>query len=398
MENFVNFLKKNQKTIIISVLSFLGVFILLRLIFGSKFVRYSGVLPYLWNHEFNKSIQLYSSSRPSRHIFAISGGYRSGKSRALNIAAQKDLEKGLSPIIIDYGLVDSIEDAIEVTKLKVVECLANSASHLTSSDLKKLTEFSKYDKIRYNTSVNFLDNYLMKPYKAIAAALDSIYENKTLHEYGVYRFFDVLSFYEKAFHFSLYIHNYDKLRNLIDHNGEKIGERLTNAVLARLANSDQYTQFIPIYVEIKNSLTRINNSELVLYRMTPIIKRELNKYVDMKAFTAKEMKAIQQEFGPHPGIISDIYEDLRYDVPLDIAIKKARQIVEDKVDQATGGKSNRAIQEFCRTKEKTFYQLPDQSTADMLAPLFENGLLVLKRGLRVALANKAVKHSLCNLK
>ena len=398
MDNFVNFLKKNQKTIIISVLSGLGFLILLKLIFGSKFVRYSGNLPYLWNPEFNKSIQIYSSSRPSRYIFAISGAYRSGKSRAMNIAAQKDFEKGFSPIIVDYGLINNIEDAIEITKLKVVECLTKSASHLTSSDLKQLSEFSKYDKIRYNTSVNFLDNYLMKPYKAIASALDSIFENKTFHEYGVYRFFDVLSFYEKAFHFVLYIHNYDTLKNLVDSNGKKIGEKLTNAALSRLSNSDQFTQYIPIFVEIKNSLSRIDNNELVVYRMTPPIERELNQFVAIKAFTQKEMKTIQQEFGPHPGIISDIYEDLRYDMPLDKALNKARQNVNDKVNQVTGGKTNKAIQDFCRAKDKVFYQLPDQSTADLLAPLFQNGLLVLKRGLRVAAANKAVKQSLCNLK
>lgn len=396
MQEITSFVKKNKGILIkVGIAALLGSVVLFFML-NDSFVRFSGRFPFILNDSFNKTVTIYSDSRPSRFIFAITGGYKTGKSRILYANAQADVKKGFCPIVVDFGLCEKLSDVIDFLKLKIAESLTKFYPNLDSTDVKMLTDMHKYDYlVDKNASIQFPSIQISKIYSILATSLDSIEENG-FNEYGIFKFFDVLSYYEPIFHFTIYIHNYDNIFSLSSNAIPKLGEKINDAAIARLSNGDQFTQFIPVYVEIKNSLRMINSPQNVKFFVTPSIEKESQQLVKSKVFRSNEFKLIQQEFGANPGVMTDIFEDLKYGVFLNASINNIKASMSKMIDDVVGKKSNKAIRMFCKNRDN--FVANDSSMLESMDGLFANGLLFIRRDMKVDVANKAVADILCNLK
>lgn len=365
---------KNNKIIIIAGGS-AGFLLLVGLVvYLTRFVRYMGEMPYLWDPSFNQTLLSYTKTRPSRYVLALTGGYKTGKSTAMNLIAKYASNSQIFPIVVDFDLANSLQDCIDIFKLQLLQTFSKGSNKLDNSNLKALADLHLYDYLADRTTESLPNPAFRTPYSAITNALNSITKHG-FNEYGVHRVLQVLAYYEPVFHFTIFIHNYDKIYQF--ENGEKI----TNAALSYLVNNNQYINYLPIIVEVKNSYRRFNISRSVEYLPIPAFNAQINELVNKRYFRRKEANLILNQIGPNPGPFAEIHRAIRYGKTFEEAFEQAISRLDKYVESVADDKiRSETLPAFCKNGAKV---VGSQKDIESIYPLFEKGLLVINNDLKI---------------
>lgn len=424
-----------DKKLLINRLLFGGIALVVALIlfdFLRPFHRYTGQIPYLLSESFNISLRRYTQTRPSRNVLLITGAQKTGKSRAINRMANDMESTGHFVLNIDAARSsNNIFDFFKLIRHEVASSLVRMKQFVSSSDLKQIAEIevpgvdinsiinsinlgnssSPTSLISLDYSVahvpipNFPDPAFTRPYLAICAILENIYnpQNKTFSEWAVHRFFDALEIYRDVLQPAIFIHNIERIKSIKTREEPLLGVKIIEAAKARLSRRNHYGDFVPIFVEIKNSLVRINlDNDVFRIVQTDTPKNSYSSFVRRhKVFRRSEYKKIVNHFGYHIGTFSRIFEDLKYNVELDASIHNFQNYINHAVYKIYGKESSYSINEdsilkkLCRSQCEM--RITNSTDFRALRPLFENGYLHLKKGFRVAPMNKGVTIAICSL-
>lgn len=396
------------------------------------FHRYTGQIPYFISDSFNISLRRYTQIRPSRNVLLVTGAHKTGKSRAINRMAN-DMELN-GHFVLNIDAARSSNDIFDFFKLvrhEVASSLVRMKQFLTSSDLKRISEIEvpgvdinsiinsitlgnstispPYISLDYSIAhvpiPNFPDPALVRPYLAICAILENIYNdvNKTFSEWAVHRFFDALESYRDVLQPALFIHNIERIKSFKTREEPILGVKIIEAAKARLSRRNHYGDIVPIFVEIKNSLIRINiDNDVFRIVQTDTPKKSYSTFVRRyKVFRRSEYKKIVDNFGYHIGTFSRIFEDLKYNVELDASINNFQNNLNHTIYKIYGKESSYSINEngilrkLCKSQCKM--RITNSTDFRALKPLFENGYLHLKKGFRVTPMNKGVSIAICSL-
>ncbi|EAX99571.1 hypothetical protein TVAG_104520 [Trichomonas vaginalis G3] len=367
-------MKNNNRNIFIGAGAGAALLLIILIAYLCRFVRYMGEMPYLWEPSFNQTLHSYAKSRPSRYILALTGGYHSGKSTAMNLLAEANKKKNIFPIVVDFSLANNLQDCINLFKLQLLTTFAKGTNKLDNSDLKALSELHLYDYLADKSSETLTNPAFRIPFSAITHAAESILSGG-FNEYGVDRLLQVLSYYEPIFHFSIYIHNYDRIYDFEN------GIRITNSALAYLSNSNQYIFNIPIIVEIKNSLRRFEISKSVRYITTPNIEKLSYKFVQMRIFRKNEYNTILNTIGPNPGAFEYIFRSIKYGQTFEEALNATKTQLDSYINQVADPKlMKEQLTYFCKNKDKIVSNINDLAT---ISSLFKNELLIINNDMKI---------------
>lgn len=385
----------NQARLQIIAISVLVISVILAFVLGGPFKRNSSPIPFYLDSKLNKSLELYAHTRPSRYVMAIVGPAKSGKSRTLNNVAHSLPYLDNTPIILDFNEVHTLDDLIFTTKVAVINAMLKSCPYLSSADYKSIINVTKYNNINMSIDDIQFDQVTSVPLKAIFYSLDKL-QLKGFNEYAIVEFLQVLEDYEAAFHFTLFIHNYDSILNVVDKDGNVVGHKISNAAKAFITKRDQYVQNVPIFVELKDSSNRLNATQYTIQLIhPPSIIKYTNKLVRSKYFTKAEMKTILSTIGPIPGPIVSLHTDLVYGQPFNFALEKLISSIRSEVRSLNVTAKSPLAAELCQGNGRA--KATSAEALEPLKPLFQNGLLFLRSGMKVRASSPEVIKAICEL-
>lgn len=410
------------------------------------FNRHMGQLPYLISESFNQSLSRFSQIRPSRKVLLITGACKTGKSRALNKFADEMRSNGHLVINIDAAKAKNIVEFFNLIKHEVAANLVLVKQFISSTDLKQLSEIEipgvDYKSIlnsiiqsnissetipssAYLSSISssqqdsfwheyrtvhvpipsFPDSALIRPYLSLCAILENVYDaqNQTFSEWAVHRFFDALEKYKNSLQPIIFIHNYEIIKAFKSKSDPLLGVKLTEAAKARLSRRNLYRDYVPIFVEIKDSLLRIKldtNTFSIIQTDRP--KNAYSAFVwHNRIFRHREYKRIVNHFGYHIGTFSRIFEDLKSNADLDTVIQNYQNSITETVksiyayDSAFPNNGTDIMKRLCLSQGRM--RITNMTDLRYLKPLFQNGFLFLKKGFKVRTVNKGVTNAICVL-
>lgn len=356
----------------------------------APFNRYKGIIPLFCNKDLNNSIQYYVHTRPTRGVLIVSGTKGSGKSTMLNHIAEKLENEGRFVVNINAFEVKTFSDLIEAIKIAVAVGLDKIYNVIGANGINGINEINdRLNKTITNIPV-FPNSMLQKVYAAIIGPLENVVnEDSEFDEMSVKMFFDSFEDYEKILRPVLIFQNIENVIAI-----EDIGQKLKEAVIARLIRRDLYNDYVPILIEVKNSINLHEieqlNSFQINYRNG--LKDAYNKYVRAyKIFSYLEFKKIQNVFGNHQGTFSRIFENIRYGIPIDSSIATIQKEISDTIHSAN---ITQIPPQICSNSNKIIF---NKDEIHQMNSLFENGYLSIKNGLYVKFMNKEVRKVLCSL-
>ncbi|OHT06943.1 hypothetical protein TRFO_24904 [Tritrichomonas foetus] len=362
------------------------------------FYRYMGQIPYLLSDSFNRTLKYYTHTNPSRQVLLIAGPFKSGKSRAINLMASEMENSGHFVLNIDAARASNIQDFFKLVQYEIATSLVNVRQYITSAELKLISDVEVPELNVTCPTPIFSDPALAKPYIAFSSILEAIYHNGTFSEWAVHQFFDLLEKYGNAIQPALFLHNIEILKAYKTDEEPFLGLKIIEAAKSRLIRRDHYKDTIPIFVEIKNSFVRIGiNSDIFKIVQVDAPKNAYSTFVNKySVFRSSEFKQIESNFGLHIGTFSKIFEDLKYNVELSAALQNLQDMISQNVNRLlTDPAAKAAGKRLCKAHGKM--RMSNSTDIESLIPLFENGYLYLKKGLKVRSMNKGVTNALCSL-
>ena len=338
----------------------LVVVVLVYVFFLSRvFVRRNDPLPYIWPNDLNFSLWSYISTRPSRHIDVISGGYKTGKSAALLNLTNELRRKNWLVYNFDFRKVKSQSDAVGFARLAVLEAAnffsASAATKSAARASRKVNELA--EKLDFNNT------------------------------YSIVKFFDEIEEINKEYDVdvAVMVMSVDRLR--------LHAPQIYEAGYGRLANRGKYYDNVPVIVESSDSSFRLNYFPpfFRVYEVDEIEDPYNVLYTKLHAFTSAELKKIKNAIGFQGGAVDNIFEEVRKAVPIDSAIEKEVERISNKVQSLmTNGT---VYQKICDSKEKPI--LVNQDELYQVEPLIRKGFLYINGEYKLRTANHAVWKSLC---
>lgn len=352
--------------------------------------QFEGSIPFIWNRNFNLTVCQYCDARPSPSVLLIGGGYKSGKSRLIEMISKEKIESGRFVIKFDAGIADSLEDLLVTLKLAMSKAIINVESYGLTPALIKSAE-----KLSGRTISGGVSEATSALYKIFESDIDGmLVDESKFSTTRITKLFDDLEEISDYLNPIIFVHNFDSIRRLKSSKFLDIADKALKVLGSYVSRRNNYEQSIPIILEIKNSLELLNLRELDTYRYFEVTKLDnvIHHYViENQAFSLSQLKKITSIFGAHAGSIAKIYNDMKYNIKLDesinLEIKKLEKIITSKINL----QDSNITKMFC-----TKSTLSDISTLEKYKALFEEGFLYLSKSLDIKIANKAIKRILCN--
>lgn len=366
------------------------------------FKRYTGRLPFIPNKSFNRTLWRYITTRPTRHVFFVTGEKQSGKSRSLDHVASQLSSEGYLVINLDPVACQSFTEFLELFKVSVIKALVTVKPTLSTAQLKSIGDLP-IDRNISGPIPEFSDPVLAKPYQLVAAAIDTILLDN-LTETGLYLLFDSFEKFSDLLYPIIIIHNVDNIIELPYQSNGKISLKLKvfNSLVSLFSRRDQYDCHVPIMLEIQNSLFRLYKNDLSTsfrYLSTDQLQDTYKHFVIRnKAFKKSEYKLITKRIGNHAGSFVRIFEDVRYGIPVSKSIENIENEVERDIKSIIkiNEKTLELASKICKGNGEV--NLINSTEPLIISGLFEKGYLTLKRNLLVKTMNNAVTNVLCSLK
>ncbi|OHT02885.1 hypothetical protein TRFO_06938 [Tritrichomonas foetus] len=377
----MNFSNPKRRNAVLGV----GVFLLAAFIYyiitmRRTFERHSGRIPYVWNHDFNRTLRQYINTLPSRNVLVLTGPYQSGKSRALDVMAN-DLSTNHLVLNVDLSTAHSPEDVISLFRIAVINGLAAIYPHISSSKISKSSEEFKSD---FETDKN-IDPFFGRVYNAFCRVLD----RSLMYSYSFTKFFDYLESLKTTLRPIVFIHNFD--------NFQVASPELYESAMARLSRRPLYLDFVPVVCEIRNSSFRISNQitpESLRFLEVKELKDPTRDLVVLtRALSDLELRKIMAAFGGHGGTIDRVFEDLKQGMSIEKSIEKQQKAVETYLRNLLNGTFPQPLYEVCRMNGAA--KITNTDDLNALVPLLESGHLYLSPGFVVKTAHNGVKKALC---
>ena len=378
--------------------------IILYFIFRKPFIRNCSQFPYIWTEAFNKTIRNYVNKYPSRDVLFITGGYRTGKSRALDIIANELKQEGRLAITLDAKNFWPIQTFLNSIKGNIATTLIQIKQNLPSDTIKKLTEkrAKRNSRVFENyTMPNNLDPCFYGVYLSLAKTIDQIYNEteRKVSAFYVSKFFDRLEFYKDYLKPVVIIHNYDSLLSIRQNasRSNTISLSLLDSIESRFKRRNLYRDFVPVLLEVKDTLFLVNESENELLtptsvaRTAPATKKESEILIQQKYLTKSEFNKLHKKFGGHIGHFVECYEDMVYadkDFTINDAINNRMNDLKEELNRIMNDYSKQNAKKICRKK----------ATADMidsLKPLIKRGYVIVEKDLSLSFGSKAVQEIIC---
>lgn len=354
------------------------------------FNRYEGAFPIFWNKAINNSIQYYIHTRPTRNTMIISGPKYSGKSTLLNQIAKNLEDEGRFVVNIDAMEVNTIYDLIKTIRTAITIGLNTVFNVKGTGAFYGINEINDRMNKTMLIKPKFQNPMLQKAFFRFSRALENIVnDKKEFNEMSIKLFFDAFENYETILRPVIIFQNVENIFSI-----DGIGQKLKEAAIARLVRRDLYQDYVPILVEVKNSINLLEIEPLDSFQIIYMngLKDANNKYVHTyKLFQFSEFKKILNVFGNHQGTFSRIFEDLRYKIPISTSIASIQKEINDTIHSSNIHKISPQI---CSNSNKIILT---KDEILQIKPLFENGYLSIKNGLYVKFMNKEVRNNLCSL-
>ncbi|KAH0788806.1 hypothetical protein GPJ56_007488 [Histomonas meleagridis] len=375
---------KNSSSTKIIIGIIIGVLALITIIILSlPFHRYQGLFPIYWDKTFNSSIQYYIQTRPTRNVALITGARQSGKSTVLNQISEKLQNEGRFVVNVDALEVKTLDDLVKRIRAAVALGLTQAYNILSTNMITGLNEIQDPQNETSLPIPSFPNPALQKPFIAISSTLESI---GNFSEMAVHKFFDTFEAYEELLRPVLIFQNIEYIYEL--------DSRIIKSAVSRLSRRNHYNDYVPVFVEIKNSHNLINletTSSFQVLTIKPIHDSRTKFVFTNPLFRRSEYRKIFNTFGSHQGTFARVFEDLRYNVPIEKSILNIKEEIKQTIQRIGISK---VPSEICSKSEKVLLNFNETA---QLAPLFANGYLVLNDGMYVKFMNKEVRTTLCTL-
>lgn len=331
----------------------------------------------------NSSIIQFLNSKPSRGVLVINGFYGMGKTFGLYSLAKGLVVKGRTSICIDFAQVQTMDDFVFQIKVEIMEAIQKSKPFISANDIRLINTLR--DSPDYHNNYTIPEQILQKSYQILAFHIDSIKENG-FNEEGYVNFLDSLEQLENSFHFCLFLLNFHDISNFNDTNGNRIGEKLLNALLSWISRRHLIHNSVPIILETKDSTLMLNKANYETMSIIQIHNNEDYNNLMKKCFNPKEHKLIYQQFGNHYLHINRINEALKSGDDIYSSINREIQFIRILINNTKLPKS------FC---DSQFPFTAPISFINKHIHLFKNGILMLSPMMKVTPANNAVLEVLC---
>lgn len=423
---------KKGKSYIFPILLICIAFFLYYILFMRRtFIRSEERFPFFWNPVLNKTLKKYVSILPSRYIVFLTGPYKSGKSRTLyNLTNDLIQKEGRLVLNFDFDSFNSTESLIKHAKIAIQNGLIELRPYINSHVLKEVQPSS------FGTSLNIppgLDILLSGVYGNLVKPIDLLFNSinnsdnqpDALHQYqtrAVWEFFKELNSYSNNLRPVIFIHGGD---NLLHPTGDKpINNNSSYSPLfeilrADLSRRNQYTNYIPIVIELHDSslLPSFDDNPSIVEEFGSMnsirvvtTDGEINEtasdiLIRSRLFTSYEIRKMQKEIGKHGGSYAHILEGLKFGDKIENSIDIEKKMIDSEVKEllhlsqlnssySSEQRRNRLIQKICKGKGDLFLSSRDDIL--LLKPLFQYGYLYNDEEMNTHVANKAVLRSICS--
>lgn len=340
-----HFLQSKRNILLIVGVIFIS-FVLFYIFFLAKvFIRRTEPLPYIWQTEYNKTINEYIRTFPSRSVLLISGPYRTGKS-AMLVNFTNELRKNKKLVFhFNFKKIKSEHDANGFSQLAILEALMF------------------YNNSRLYRFIHPID-----------------FQNS----FSVDQFFDSLENLRETIPIVI-VQGINKL--------QIYAPQIYEAGYSRLKRRDQYHDNVPIIIETRNSLYRTKPlpSFFKILELDEIEDPYSSLGSELRAFTSSELKKIKSAVGFQGGSIDSIFEEVRKSDNIDNAISHEVENINKTVLKYK--EDSEIIQKICESKEKP---IPiEKGDLDQIGSLLQKGLVYITDEYKLKASNHAVWKSLC---
>ncbi|EAX88792.1 hypothetical protein TVAG_200250 [Trichomonas vaginalis G3] len=341
------------------------------------FVRHTGRIPYGWDSKLNKTLHQYISTVPTRHVVILTGGYQSGKTRALE-EVQYELLRGDSFVInVDFSTARNTNDIIGLVKTAVFSGLA-MLKQPTGAQRRFLV---KYLPPQSSEVIYGIHSVYSQLYFVLSSKIDLLH-NGTI---GWSEFFNSL---EEVNQYIPVACLFNSIDNIIVHCPE-----LFNALLNRFALRKDYVDYVPIICELRDTSLRTKfslfDSSIKIYELDEVFQPEKVFVKSNKIFTVNELKAITSRFGYHGGIFERVFEDLKHGRKLADALDSVSEFV------------SKDLSKLNISKELALKVCGNQtviapSEINEFHPLLVKGYIWMSEDYRFKFAHVGIKDYICN--
>lgn len=368
--------KKLTKTIWWSLFILLIIIIIFILTLRKPFVRHTGRIPYGWDSKLNRTLYQYISTVPTRHIVVLTGGYQTGKSRALE-EVKYILQRDNSFVIhADFSTARNTNDIIGLIKTAVFTGLAEMNPPIKAQK-RFLTKYLPSS----NTEVDYgLNPIYSQLYYDLSSKIDLLHDGII----GWSEFFNALEEINPAMQVACLFNSIDNIL--------LYSPKLFDALLSRFALRKDYVDHVPIVCELKDSSLRpkfsLFESSIKIYDVGGVTQPENIFYKKYKIFTQNELKKIVAKFGYHGGIFERIFEDLKHGYHLDEAINSVYDFIKKDIKKLN-------ISDDLRTRVCSNSTVVKPNEIMLYHPLLEKGYIWLKEDSNFNFTHNGIKDLIC---
>ena len=375
--------KRTLTAIIVCIVLFLYYVLFMR----RGFVRSDARLPYFWDPILNQTLRRYVDTLPSRQVLFVTGGTGTGKSRAMDIIADKLTHDGKLAIVLDGENSADTEKFVRHIKRQILKALIAIRRYLPSDIVKQLQGNSGLSR---RSPLPGLDPSLSHFYGVLTSPIDeSLCENGTVKMAKVWEFLDTLNGYHELIHPVLFVHAADRMWDT----------PFFEAVRGPLSRKNLYESYVPVVAEMKNSknLLDLGTSNVVKIVATANALNESAQdfLIRSRMYSSYEVRKVNNNFGPHGGVIAEVYEHLKFDVKIDQAIDLLNSFYERRAAELIpkGIRKPASLYALCKTGDAL---IVDKNDAEMLSGLFEQGYVYNDASLHTRFAHKGLAKAFCS--
>ncbi|KAH0795760.1 hypothetical protein GPJ56_000338 [Histomonas meleagridis] len=383
--------RKSPLRYIIPVIVLILAIILYFILRKPKFVRQTGTFPFIWNRDLNISVHNYLSRDPANHVLIVTGPYKTGKSRLLDILSKKIISNKGLPISVHVENTNTVEEVVDSIKISAIKSLSLLSEVLSPSEVQNLGSLSVIPKPNRTL---FTDLSLSRAYHLIEDAADSLLTQPEDFLNLISRFNPIVKPY-------IFVYHADKLPKLKTIDGRKLGSHIFNVTYHRLLNRAQYSEFVPFVVELTNSLHSLKSKrlgEMFEFAFTAPIQNTLEKvHVTNRLFTSQEAAEIIKKFGGHGGSLAYVYEEMQTYESFEDSMKIVKEKIDYEMNKLMIKPDHPVWYQFCVSKgEVPWVNISKvRNNAKIVGKMIRSGYLAVNASKVVSVANPAVLEYIC---
>lgn len=312
------------------------------------FVRYHFSLPYIWDPNIRHTLLEYIRTQPSRHVYLLAGGRKTGKSAALGNLAGELRDAGYQVLDFDFSHVKKRDDVTAFARLAAME-----------------VEEKGMLQLEIGASVPFF----------------SVENDRCIMQ-----FFDMLESMEGSLPIVM-------VRGV--HKLSEFAPGWVNVGLKMFAERGGYEYKVPVLVETRDTMFRAENMPdcIRVLDFDEMVDAKKNLVKQLKAFSSEEFMQTKAVVGVNGGMIDKVFESLRQGVTIGGAIDKELARVNATVQKRVRPEMNGVVGRLCQAWPRPINV--NSTEIDDVATLIRSGLLVMSDSLSIQAVNRAVWRALC---